>query len=214
MTQLQTLTDSFVNLDESGTLEMVQSMLNKGQDPQELFAALSKGMRTVGDKYGSREYFLAELVMAAEILQQSMKILQPALLKASGGEGKVTGRIVIGTVQGDLHDIGKNIFVALARNAGFCVNDLGIDVPPAKLVEAVKADKANILGLSGIMTMSLPPMAESVKLLQQAGLRDQVKVIVGGLPVDERWRELIGADAATDDAYKGLRIIQSWAEGQ
>ncbi len=214
MAKLQALTDSFVNLDESGTLEMLKSHLAKGDNPQDLFAALSEGMNVVGEKYGSREYFLAELVMAAEIFKEGMEMLQPAMLKAGGGEAKVVGRMVIGTVQGDLHDIGKNIFVALARNAGFCVNDLGVDVPPAKLIEAVKADNATILGLSGIMTMSMQPMAESVKLLKEAGLRGKVKVILGGLPVDERWRELAGADAATDDAYKGLRIIQSWAEGK
>lgn len=214
MAKLQALTDSFVNLDEAGTLEMVKSHLAKGDNPQDLFAALTEGMNVVGQKYGTREYFLAELVMAAEIFQESMQALQPAMLKAGGGSKQACGRIVIGTVQGDLHDIGKNIFVALARNAGFQVNDLGVDVPPAKLLEAVKADNATILGLSGIMTMSLQPMAESVKLLQSAGLRGKVKVILGGLPMDERWRELAGADAATDDAYKGLRIIQSWAEGK
>jgi len=214
MAKLQALTDSFVNLDETGTLDMVKSHLAKGDKPQDLFAALSEGMNVVGQKYGSREYFLAELVMAAEIFQESMQALQPALLQAGGGLKQACGRMVIGTVQGDLHDIGKNIFVALARNAGFQVNDLGVDVPPAKLIEAVKADNATILGLSGIMTMSLQPMAESIKLLQSAGLRGKVKVILGGLPMDERWRELAGADAATDDAYKGLRIIQSWAEGK
>jgi methylmalonyl-CoA mutase cobalamin-binding domain/chain len=201
-------------MDETGTAKAVQSHLAAGDKASDIFGALSAGMNIVGKKYAEHEFFLADLVMAAEIFQETMQTLEPAMLKEGGPGKKVAGRIVIGTVQGDLHDIGKNIFVAMARNAGFQVNDLGIDVPPAKLVEAVKADHADVLGLSGIMTMSLEPMAESVKLLKQAGLRDKVKVILGGLPVDERWRELTGADAASDDAYKGLKIIESWVEGK
>jgi len=214
MTNLQTITDLFVNMDEGGTITAVQARLAAGDKASAIFGALSQGMNVVGKKYGEHEYFLADLVMAAEIFQESMKLLEPAMLKEGGPEKKVVGRMVIGTIQGDLHDIGKNIFVALARNAGFVVNDLGIDVAPAKLLEAVKHDNASVLGMSGIMTMSLDPMAETVKLLKGAGLRSKVKVIIGGLPVDERWRELVGADAASNDAYKGLQIIQSWMEGK
>jgi methylmalonyl-CoA mutase cobalamin-binding domain/chain len=147
--------------------------------------------------------------MAAEIFKGAMKILEPAL--ASDPDARqILGKLVIGTAKGDLHDIGKNIFVGLARNAGFLVNDLGIDVKPETFVEQVRNDEADIVGLSGILTLSLEPMQETVEQLKQAGLRDQVKVIIGGLAIDELWSERVGADAYTDDAYEGLRIIQSF----
>nr|MBC7245627.1 cobalamin B12-binding domain-containing protein [Chloroflexota bacterium] len=210
MSKTQTLTDLMVNLEETAVLDEVKRLLDNGEQARNILDALTKGMNIVGEKYAAGEYFLAELVMGAEIFKESMELLEPALLAQGAPERKVCGKMVIGTVQGDLHDIGKNIFVALARNAGFAVTDLGIDVPPAKFIEQIKKDSADILGMSGIMTMSLDPMAETVKQLKAAGLRDKVKVIIGGLPVDERWRELVGADAASDDAYKGLKIIQAF----
>ena len=168
---------------------------------------LIAAMGEVGRLFEANEYFVPEMLVSARAMQAGLNLLKPYLAEAGAPSA---GRVAIGTVKGDLHDIGKNIFVALARNAGFAVTDLGIDVPPAKFVEQVQKDGADILGMSGIMTMSLDPMAKTVKLLQEAGLRDKVKVIIGGLPVDERWRQLVGADAASDDAYKGLKIIQAF----
>lgn len=210
MSKLQALTDAMVNLEEKAVLDEVKRLLGSGGKARDILDALTQGMNIIGEKYGAGEYFLAELVMGAEIFKESMELLEPALLAEGAPQRKVCGKMVIGTVQGDLHDIGKNIFVALARNAGFAVTDLGIDVPPAKFIEQVKKDDADILGMSGIMTMSLDPMAETVRQLKEAGLRRKVKVIIGGLPVDERWRQLVGADAASDDAYKGLKIIQAF----
>lgn len=210
MNKLQALTDAMVNLEEKAVLDEVKRLLSSGGKARDILDALTQGMNIIGEKYGAGEYFLAELVMGAEIFKESMEMLEPALLAEGAPQRKVCGKMVIGTVQGDLHDIGKNIFVALARNAGFAVTDLGIDVPPAKFIEQVKKDNADILGMSGIMTMSLDPMAETVRQLKEAGLRHKVKVIIGGLPVDERWRQLVGADAASDDAYKGLKIIQAF----
>jgi methylmalonyl-CoA mutase cobalamin-binding domain/chain len=152
------------------------------------------------------------LIFAAEIFKQAMEILEPAIEAESGGQRETVGRIVIGTVEGDLHDIGKNIFVALARNAGFAVNDLGIDVPPASFVKHVKQDKADIVGMSGILTMAVSPMAQTVEALTEAGLRDSVKVIIGGLPVDDRWQESVGSDAYTDNAYEGVKICRAFME--
>jgi methanogenic corrinoid protein MtbC1 len=122
------------------------------------------------------------------------------------------GHVVVGTVEGDLHDIGKNIFVALARNAGFAVHDLGIDVPPETFIAEIKRQGAQVLGMSGILTMSVQPMVRTVEMLQEAGLRDEVKVIIGGLPVDGRWAETVGADAYTDDAYEGVQLVRSFVE--
>jgi methylmalonyl-CoA mutase cobalamin-binding domain/chain len=212
MSEIQQLTAMLVDMDEDGVLAGVKSHLEAGDKAQKILEALSEGMDIVGEKYGAKEYFLADLVMAAEIFKESMEMLEPALGAEGGAEREVCGKMVIGTVRGDLHDIGKNIFVALARNAGFAVSDLGIDVSPEALIAQVKKDQANVLGLSGILTFSLDAMAETVELLTEAGLRDEVKVIIGGLPVDERWCELAGADAYSDDAYEGLQKLMALLE--
>jgi methylmalonyl-CoA mutase cobalamin-binding domain/chain len=213
MTNQETLSELLASLQEQPTLERVKSRLEAGEGPKAILDSLNAGMNTVGDNYAAGEYFLAELVMAAEIFKGAMEILEPAL--ASDPSGRVvTGKLVIGTVKGDLHDIGKNIFVGLARNAGFQVTDLGIDVKPEAFVEQVRSDNADIVGLSGILTLSLEPMKETVEQLNLAGLRDQVKVIIGGLAIDELWGERVGADAYTDDAYEGLRMIQTFMEKQ
>ena len=211
MSNLQFLTENLVEMEEQGTLDLVNSSLAAGESAQDVLDALSEGMNIVGEKYGCQEFFLADLVFAAEIFKQAMEILEPAL-EASGGEREAVGKIVVGTVEGDLHDIGKNIFVALARNAGFEVNDLGIDVPPATFVEHVKRDGAHVLGMSGILTMAVESMSQTIEALTEAGLRDRVKVILGGLPVDDRWQEAVGSDAYTDDAYEGVKMCMSFME--
>jgi dimethylamine corrinoid protein len=212
MSKLQSLTESVIEMEEQGTLEQVKGLLAAGESPRAILEALSEGMNDVGDRYGSQEYYLADLVFAAEIFREAMEILKPALEKESGKEPEVVGRIVVGTVKGDLHDIGKNIFVALARNAGFLVNDLGIDVPPATFVEHVKRDGAQIVGMSGILTMSVASMVETIEALTEAGLRDKVKIIIGGLPVDERWQAKVGSDAYTDNAYEGVKLCRAFME--
>jgi dimethylamine corrinoid protein len=212
MSKLQSLTESLIEMEEQGTLEQVKGLLAAGESPRAILEALSEGMNDVGDRYGTQEYYLADLVFAAEIFREAMEILKPGLEKESGKEPEVIGRIVVGTVKGDLHDIGKNIFVALARNAGFLVNDLGIDVPPATFVEHVKRDGAQIVGMSGILTMSVASMVETIEALTEAGLRDKVKIIIGGLPVDERWQAKVGSDAYTDNAYEGVKMCRAFME--
>ena len=203
------LSEFIANLEEQSTLDGVRELLDAGDEPKAILEALNAGMNVVGENYASGEYFLAELVMAAEIFKGAMEILEPAFEADPDGR-EVAGKLVIGTVKGDLHDIGKNIFVGLARNAGFMVSDLGIDVNPETFVEQVRKDDADIVGLSGILTLSLEPMQETVEQLKEAGLRDQVKVIIGGLMVDSLWSERVGADAYTDDAYEGLRMIEAF----
>jgi dimethylamine corrinoid protein len=212
MSKLQSLTESLIEMEEQQTLEQVTALLEAGESPRAILEALSEGMNDVGDRYANGEYYLADLVFAAEIFRGALDILKPALEAESGAEQEVVGRIVIGTVHGDLHDIGKNIFVALARNAGFVVNDLGIDVPPAAFVENVKRDGAQIVGMSGILTMSVASMVETIEALTEAGLRDKVKIIIGGLPVDERWQAEVGSDAYTDNAYEGVKICRAFME--
>ena len=210
MSRMQSLTELVVDMEEEQALDEVKKRLSAGEKPQAILEELSAGMDIVGEKYGAKEYFLADLVMAAEIFKQAMELLQPAMEAESGGEQEIAGRVVVGTVEGDLHDIGKNIFVALARNAGFVVNDLGIDVPPATFIEHVRRDGADILAMSGILTMSVDSMIKTMEALEEAGLRDRVKVIIGGLPVDDRWNDIVKSDAYTDNAYKGLKMIQEF----
>jgi dimethylamine corrinoid protein len=212
MSNIETLTALLVELEEQPALDLIQELLDEGGSAQEILAALSEGMNIVGDEYSNGDYFLADLVFAAEIFEKAMVILEPAIEAQGGGEREVVGKIVVGTVEGDLHDIGKNIFVALARNSGFQVNDLGIDVSPATFVEHVKRDGANILGMSGILTMAVDPMRRTVEALTEAGLRERVKVILGGLPVDERWLDAVGADAGTDNAYEGITLCRAFME--
>ena len=215
MSELQALTQAVIDLEEGQALDEVRGLLAAGESPQAVLDALGEGMRIVGDKYGCQEYFLADLVFAAEIFKQALEILEPAMEARGGERRKTLGRIVVGTVEGDLHDIGKNIFVALARNAGFQVNDLGTNVAPATFVEQIKRDNADILGMSGILTMAVGPMTRTVEALTEAGLRERVKVIIGGLPVDDRWQEAVGCDAYTDNAYEGVRMCQDFmASGQ
>jgi methanogenic corrinoid protein MtbC1 len=207
MTDQESLSQLIANLEEQSTLDGVRKRLDAGDEPKTILEALNAGMNIVGENYTSGEYFLAELVMAAEIFKGAMEILEPAFEADPGGR-EVAGKLVIGTVKGDLHDIGKNIFVGLARNAGFQVSDLGIDVKPETFIEHVRKDGADLVGLSGILTLSLEPMQETVAQLKETGLRDQVKVIIGGLAIDELWSKRVGADAFTDDAYEGLRMIE------
>lgn len=201
------LAQAFENFEEDRVLEMVEKQLDSGKPAREILSDLKKGMDLVGEKYSAKEYFLADLVMAAEIFKESMEIIEPKL-EVSKEEGK--GTVVIGTVQGDLHDIGKNIMVALLKNDGFTVYDLGTDVPPEEFIRVVKRERARVLGLSGILTMSVDIMKETVELLKKEGLRDKVMVIIGGLPVDEKWNEIVGADAWTQDAYEGLILIKDF----
>jgi methylmalonyl-CoA mutase cobalamin-binding domain/chain len=204
------LTGLMVNLEEVETSREVRSQLAEGVRPKAILSALNDGMTNIGEKYAAQEYFLTELVMAAEIFKGAMDVLGPALDAEGVGIQETLGTIVIGTVQGDLHDIGKNIFVALARNAGFRVVDLGIDVPPETFVDQSRKTAADVVGLSGLLTMAMEPMRETIEALGAAGLRDRVKVIIGGMSVDEEWRKHVGADAFTDDAYQGLQMVKSF----
>ena len=164
-------------------------------------------MEKVGDYFEEGEYFVGDLIYAADILQCGMQTLKPCL-GADGGT-KI-GRMVIGTAPGDLHDIGKNIFGSMMEAAGFEVYDLGVDVAPEKFVEKVKEVKPNIVGISGLLTLSLDTMGDVVKALKEAGLRDSVKVLIGGNPVSEAVQLRVGADAHSTNASTGVKQCKEW----
>jgi dimethylamine corrinoid protein len=166
---------------------------------------LAKGMETVGRYFESQRYFLPEVVMASLAFQEGVKVLEPHLTAAS----ERTGVVVIGTVQGDTHDIGKNLVGIMLGAAGFEVHDAGRDVPPETFAAKIKETKADILGLSALMTTSMAGMKTVIDLLEKEGLRDQVKIMIGGAPVSERYAKEIGADAYSVDAISAVRLAKS-----
>lgn len=182
---------------------LTEEALKTGVPPHEIIShGLAKGLDVVGKKYEEKEYFIADLVFAASLMKEAMTILEPSLQK-----GKISGAgvFVIGTVRGDLHDIGKNIVAAMLRSGGFNVYDLGIDVSAEVFVEKVKEVNADILGLSSLLTSTMPQINEVINALKEKGIRDRVKVMVGGRPVTEDFAKEVGADAYAEDAVKAVR---------
>ena len=179
-------------LEEEKVLELVKKGLGSGTSPLEIVAALNQGVVGVGELYESGEYFVSQLMYAAEILNEVMVVLEPAL--ASSKQGQAAGTVVIGTVAGDVHDIGKNIVGTLLKGSGFKVVDLGVDVPVDKFVAAVKEHKAKLLGMSALLSFTYPEMKAVVDALKSAGLRDGVKVVIGGAPCNDEVKDYAGAD--------------------
>ena len=205
---LNRLIDCIVNLDIDGVQQACKDALAAGIPPfRAVMEGLAKGMDVVGQKYEAKEYFLAELIMAGETMKEGMTILQPHL---KPGDLKVTGKVVIGTVRGDLHDIGKNIVATLLKAAGFDTIDIGTDVPAEKFVEAVRERKPHIVGMSALLTVTMTEMETVIKELEKAGLRDEVKIIIGGAPITSDYAKKIGADAAAKNAVEGVNICKTW----
>lgn len=171
---------------------------------------LRKGLEEVGRRYEACEYFLSELLFSASLMNDAMEVLAPYL---EGEEIEKRGVIVLGTVRGDIHDIGKNIFKMFAQASGFEVHDLGVDVEPEKFIEKLKEKKAEILALSALLTTTRNEMKVIIDALIQRGLRNKVKVLLGGNAVTEEFAEEIGADAAALDAVRGVEICKKWVKG-
>jgi len=205
---LKRLQDCIVNLDIDGIGKAAQDALDAGIPPvRAVTEGMAKGMDIVGQKYEAKEYFLAELIMAGEVMKEGMKVLEPHL---KSGEVKTLGKVAVGTVRGDLHDIGKNIVATLLGAAGFDVIDLSVDVTPEQFVEAVRTQKPKIIGMSALLTVTMPEMENVIKELKKAGLRGQVKIIVGGAPLTEDYAKKIGADAYAPNAVAGVNICKKW----
>ncbi len=205
---LGNLRDSIVNLDIEGVKKACEEALAAGIPAYKaVIDGMAKGMEIVGQKYENNEYFLAELIMAGETMKEGMTVLEPHL---KAGDIKTAGKVAIGTVRGDLHDIGKNVVTTLLKAANFDVIDLGVDVPPEKFVEVVRQEKPNILGMSALLTVTMLEMENVIKELRKARLREKVKIIIGGAPITPEYAKKIGADAAAKDAVEGVRICSKW----
>jgi len=180
----------------------VKSRAEKGEDPIQILDECRRGMIMVGDRFQRGEYFLAELLLSAEIFKGAVAILEPYLAKAR--TPKPLGKVVLATLKGDIHDLGKNIVATLLRVQGFEVYDLGVDVAPAVVVEKVKETKPEFVGFSALITSAYPSMKEAAEMLKEAGLRDQIKLMVGGGGTTPIVKEYIGADFQTTDAMDGV----------
>jgi len=203
------LTELIIELEVDDIEEAVKNALDEGKDAFDVLNALTKGMDEVGRRYEEKEYYLTELVLAGETMKEAFKVLQPALAAADRSESKV--KIIIATVKGDNHDIGKNILGSLLLSSGFEVIDLGMDIDEKVIVDKVKETGATIVALSSLLTMTV----ESIKTVHEAliaeGIRDTVKLVVGGAPLNMELAKKLGADDFADDAVDGVKHIKKLA---
>lgn len=198
---------SILDGDEELAAKLAETALKENMDLTETMnEGFLKGIQEVGDLYQNGEYFLPELVCAADAMKAALEILTPALKKLSGGAGVAKGQVALATVEGDVHDIGKKIVAAMLTAAGYEVYDIGVDVQADQIIRTVSERKPDVLGLSAMLTTTMQEQKNVISLLEKENLRDQVKVIVGGAPVSSRWAESIRADGYSDDAMNAVKL--------
>ena len=200
---------ALVDLEEEQVLKMVQERLESEEDPLNILDDSRIAMSEIGERFSSGQYYIPELVFAGEIMQEITELVKPVLTE--GPEVESAGKVVFGTVAGDIHDIGKNIVVFMLESHGFEVIDLGVDVPIGKFVEAIQSEKPQVVGLSGFLTFAYDVMKDTVAAIEQAGLRDQVKIMIGGGQIDEHVKEYVKADAYGLDAMSAVNLSKQWS---
>jgi corrinoid protein of di/trimethylamine methyltransferase len=192
--------------------ELAQQALNQGLDPLACInEGLTRGIDRVGELFAEGEYFLPDLIIGGEAMKMALAILEPAL--AADQEREVAGRVVLGTVEGDLHEIGKTLVGTMLTANGFQVTDIGSDQPASEFVTAVKEAGATLVGASALLTTTIPEQQKIIEALEEAGLRDQVKVMVGGAPVTQAWADKIGADGYAEDAIAAVAVAKKLVGG-
>ncbi|MCJ7593496.1 MAG: cobalamin-dependent protein [Desulfobacterales bacterium] len=201
------------DLKEPEALAFVEKALGDGVDPMELLGDGKEGMNIVGRRFADADYFIPDLVFSGEILKGIVKMLEPHFKDKESEEDERLGKVIIGTVAGDIHDIGKDLVVFMLDVSGFKVTDLGIDVPVQKFVDAIKETGSTVVGLSGFLTLAFDSMKETVEAIDKAGLRDKVKIMIGGGQMDEQVRDFTGADAYGKDAMEAVKLAQGWIGG-
>ncbi|MBN1579967.1 MAG: cobalamin-dependent protein [Anaerolineae bacterium] len=206
----QELIDAIIDMREDDALKMTNQLLDGGASPADILSACKEAMEVIGNRFECGEAFIPELILAGEMLTTISGVLKPRMAEEAATER--LGKVVLGTVQGDIHDIAKDIVVFMLDLNGFEVTDLGVDVPPAKFVQAVKETGAKIVGLSGFLTLAFEPMKETVAAFKAAGL-DDVKIMIGGGQIDENIREYTGADAYGRDAMAAVALAKEWTGG-
>jgi len=195
-----------------GVLELTQLALEKNIPLETIITqGLTAGMRVVGDRFATKEYFIPDMLASAEAVGEAMDILKPYL---EASDMATRGKFVIATVKGDIHDIGKNIVAILLKGTGYEVNDLGIDVPTERIVEVIREYKPDFLGLSALLTTTMLAMGEIIEALKQNGLRDKVKVLIGGAAVSDEYAREIGADAYCMDGFQAIKVLDAFQQGK
>jgi methylmalonyl-CoA mutase cobalamin-binding domain/chain len=200
------LANALRDLDEKMVYALVDEKINQGVSPLDIIEECNEGMVVVGELFSQKTYFISQLIFSGEILKTVMNRLDP-LLKGKQKKESI-GKVVIGTVKGDIHDIGKNIVSTLLRGSGFEVVDLGVDVSTEKFIEAVKESGTRVLGMSALLSTTYPEMKNVVNAINEAGLREHVKTIIGGAPVNEQVRQFTGADYYAEDAVTGINLCK------
>ena len=201
------LTQAVIDGEPEDAAELAKQALDQGLDPLTCInECLTPGIDRVGELFAEGEYFLPDLIIGGEAMKEALAILEPVL--SGDEERKVLGRVVLGTVEGDLHEIGKTLVGTMLTANGFLVNDIGIDRPPADFVTAVKETNATLVGASALLTTTMPAQQKIIEALVEAGLRDQVKVMIGGAPITQSWADKIGADGYAEDAIGAVALAK------
>jgi 5-methyltetrahydrofolate--homocysteine methyltransferase len=202
MADLKELSEGVINGDREKCQTLTKQLLDEGVSPVDIInQGLIPGMAVVGEKFKANEFYIPEVLIAARAMHASMDIVKPLL---SESDLQAPATVAIGTVQGDLHDIGKNLVAMMLEGAGFKVEDLGVDVNPAKFVAAITEKEADVLAMSALLTTTMPSMKDTIAAVEEAGLRDRVKIIIGGAPVTQNYADEIGADGYAPDAASAV----------
>jgi methanogenic corrinoid protein MtbC1 len=203
------LTMLIADLKEKEATDLVVKKLAQGDNPMEVLTDAREGMKIVGERFGNGEYFIPDLIYSGEILKDIAKLVEPHI-KQQGAESKKLGKIIIGTVVGDIHDIGKDLVVFMLDISGFEVYDLGVDVPVQNFVDKIQETGATVIGLSGFLTLAFDAMKDTIAAINDAGLRDKVKIMIGGGQIDDEVKRYTGADAYGKDAMAAVDLAKSW----
>ena len=204
------LVDAMANMKEQDALSLAEKMLDEGEDPLKILELCREAVEFVGKQFELGKYFLPELILAGEMLKKISKMAEPFLKQGAGANVKRIGKVVIGSVKGDIHDIGKDIVVFLLDVNGFEVHDLGVDVPPLDFVEAIRKVQPQVVGMSALLTTVFESFNHTVEAIKDSGFRDQVKIMIGGGTVTDDVREYSGADAYGEDAVAAVNLAKKW----
>ena len=207
------LVTAIADMQEEEALRLAREMLDRGEDPQAILDAGSEAMAIIGNRYDEKIYFLPELIIAGEMMKQLGDLVKPKL-QARATQTKPLGTVIIGTVAGDIHDIGKDVVAFMLDVNNFKVHNLGVDVSAATFVEKIRELKPDILGMSGFLTMAFEQMKKTINAIKEAGMRDKIKIMIGGTIMDENAAEFVGADAYGADASAAVKLAKSWTGGK
>ena len=214
MTEFNDLFTAIIDMQEETAMSLTQKYLKEGASAQGIFTCYQEALEEIGKRFEKQLYFIPELIMSGEMMKAGAEVLKPYLAKQEAGKDagdqKKLGRVLMATVQGDIHDIGKNIASMLMELNGLDVKDIGVDVPADQIISEALAFKANVIGLSGLLTLAFDPMKSVVDKLKEKGLRDKMRVIIGGGQMDEQVCTYVGADAFVTDAVVGVNYVKGW----